>query len=155
MSKVHLQKLGMNLKLLCTSLILFYLASLMPKPAPKYSPYQKSTIAKSYLLGQKRGLSRKVKKAHHKLHLLHLMTPSGLHLSSALLFIKRFSHNPTMIRSILIIVSLISLYLGDFHARATMLKYGIPDLRTFFECDTRWLAHYGFDPLKRPNSAQR
>ena len=39
--------------------------------------------------------------------------------------------------------------------RATMLKYGIPDLRTFFECDTRWLAHYGFDPLKRPNSAQR
>jgi phenylalanyl-tRNA synthetase alpha chain len=39
--------------------------------------------------------------------------------------------------------------------RATMLKYGIPDLRTFFECDTRWLEHYGFDPLKRPNSAQQ
>ncbi len=37
--------------------------------------------------------------------------------------------------------------------RATMLKYGIPDLRTFFECDTRWLAHYGFDPLARPNTA--
>ena len=37
--------------------------------------------------------------------------------------------------------------------RATMLKYGIPDLRTFFECDTRWLAHYGFSPLERPNSA--
>lgn len=39
--------------------------------------------------------------------------------------------------------------------RATMLKYGIPDLRTFFECDTRWLEHYGFDPLKRPNSAHK
>ena len=37
--------------------------------------------------------------------------------------------------------------------RITMLKYGIPDLRTFFESDTRWLGHYGFDPLKRPNSA--
>ncbi len=37
--------------------------------------------------------------------------------------------------------------------RLTMLKYGIPDLRTFFECDTRWLEHYGFDPLDRPNSA--
>lgn len=36
--------------------------------------------------------------------------------------------------------------------RATMLKYGIPDLRTFFESDTRWLAHYGFDPLNRPAS---
>ena len=39
--------------------------------------------------------------------------------------------------------------------RLTMLKYGIPDLRTFFECDTRWLAHYGFDPLNRPNAATR
>jgi phenylalanyl-tRNA synthetase alpha chain len=30
--------------------------------------------------------------------------------------------------------------------RLTMLKYGIPDLRTFFESDARWLAHYGFKP---------
>ena len=37
--------------------------------------------------------------------------------------------------------------------RATMLKYGIPDLRTFFDSDVRWLAHYGFDPLERPNNA--
>jgi phenylalanyl-tRNA synthetase alpha chain len=36
--------------------------------------------------------------------------------------------------------------------RATMLKYGIPDLRTFFDSDVRWLAHYGFSPLDRPNS---
>jgi phenylalanyl-tRNA synthetase alpha chain len=35
--------------------------------------------------------------------------------------------------------------------RLAMLKYGIPDLRTFFESDTRWLSHYGFDPLDRPN----
>lgn len=39
--------------------------------------------------------------------------------------------------------------------RAAMLKYGIPDLRTFYECDARWLKHYGFDPLKRPNPATR
>lgn len=37
--------------------------------------------------------------------------------------------------------------------RIAMLKYGIPDLRTFFESDARWLAHYGFDPLDRPNRA--
>lgn len=36
--------------------------------------------------------------------------------------------------------------------RITMLKYGIPDLRTFFDSDIRWLEHYGFDPLQRPNS---
>jgi len=37
--------------------------------------------------------------------------------------------------------------------RIAMLKYGIPDLRTFFESDIRWLQHYGFDPLDRPNRA--
>jgi phenylalanyl-tRNA synthetase alpha chain len=29
--------------------------------------------------------------------------------------------------------------------RLAMLKYGIPDLRTFFDSDVRWLKHYGFD----------
>ncbi|MHC8508706.1 MAG: phenylalanine--tRNA ligase subunit alpha [Rhodospirillales bacterium] len=28
--------------------------------------------------------------------------------------------------------------------RVAMLKYGIPDLRTFYESDLRWLKHYGF-----------
>lgn len=31
--------------------------------------------------------------------------------------------------------------------RLAMLKYGIPDLRTFFESDIRWLKNYGFTPL--------
>ena len=31
--------------------------------------------------------------------------------------------------------------------RLAMLKYGIPDLRTFFESDIRWLQHYGFPAL--------
>ncbi|HZD26432.1 MAG TPA: phenylalanine--tRNA ligase subunit alpha [Alphaproteobacteria bacterium] len=34
--------------------------------------------------------------------------------------------------------------------RIAMLKYGIPDLRAFFECDLRWLRHYGFLPLDVP-----
>ena len=34
--------------------------------------------------------------------------------------------------------------------RIAMLKYGIPDLRTFFEADLRWLRHYGFVPLDVP-----
>jgi phenylalanyl-tRNA synthetase alpha chain len=34
--------------------------------------------------------------------------------------------------------------------RMAMLKYGIPDLRTFFESDLRWLKHYGFLPLEVP-----
>lgn len=34
--------------------------------------------------------------------------------------------------------------------RLAMLKFGIPDLRSMFESDTRWLSHYGFDPLDPP-----
>ena len=34
--------------------------------------------------------------------------------------------------------------------RIAMLKYGIPDLRSFFESDLRWLRHYGFAALDQP-----
>jgi len=34
--------------------------------------------------------------------------------------------------------------------RLAMLKYGIDDLRAFFDGDQRWLAHYGFSPLAVP-----
>jgi len=34
--------------------------------------------------------------------------------------------------------------------RLAKLKYGMPDLRAFFDGDARWLAHYGFDPLDVP-----
>jgi phenylalanyl-tRNA synthetase alpha chain len=35
--------------------------------------------------------------------------------------------------------------------RIAMLKYGIPDLRTFFDADLRWLRHYGFSFLDQPS----
>ncbi|PIW29879.1 MAG: phenylalanine--tRNA ligase subunit alpha [Rhodospirillales bacterium CG15_BIG_FIL_POST_REV_8_21_14_020_66_15] len=34
--------------------------------------------------------------------------------------------------------------------RMAMLKYGVPDLRTFYESDLRWLRHYGFAALDVP-----
>jgi phenylalanyl-tRNA synthetase alpha chain len=37
--------------------------------------------------------------------------------------------------------------------RIAMLKYGIPDLRAFFEADLRWLKHYGFRALQVPTLA--
>ena len=37
--------------------------------------------------------------------------------------------------------------------RIAMLKYGIPDLRAFFEADLRWLRHYGFRALQVPTLA--
>ena len=38
--------------------------------------------------------------------------------------------------------------------RIAMLKYGIPDLRTFYESDLRWLRHYGFSALDIPSVAK-
>ena len=35
--------------------------------------------------------------------------------------------------------------------RMAMLKYGIPDLRSFFDSDLRWLRHYGFAALDAPS----
>ncbi len=37
--------------------------------------------------------------------------------------------------------------------RIAMLKYGMADLRAFFDADVRWLEHYGFRPLDMPTLA--
>ncbi len=37
--------------------------------------------------------------------------------------------------------------------RIAMLKYGLPDLRDFFDADLRWIDHYGFRPLDMPTLA--
>ncbi len=39
--------------------------------------------------------------------------------------------------------------------RIAMLKYGIPDLRTFYDSDLRWLRHYGFQSLDVPSMVGR
>ncbi|MEM8656863.1 MAG: phenylalanine--tRNA ligase subunit alpha [Pseudomonadota bacterium] len=38
--------------------------------------------------------------------------------------------------------------------RLAMLKYGIPDLRAFFDSDLRWLKHYGFGMLDQPGATR-
>ena len=38
--------------------------------------------------------------------------------------------------------------------RIAMLKYGIPDLRPFFESDLRWMKHYGFSPFDQTSIHQ-
>ncbi len=37
--------------------------------------------------------------------------------------------------------------------RLSMLKYGITDMRGFFDCDFKWLYHYGFNPLDLSSSS--
>ena len=38
--------------------------------------------------------------------------------------------------------------------RVAMLKYGIPDLRPFFDSDLRWMKHYGFFPFEQTSIYQ-
>jgi phenylalanyl-tRNA synthetase alpha chain len=40
---------------------------------------------------------------------------------------------------------------GGGIGRMGMLKYGVPDIRSFFESDLRWLRHYGFAALDMPS----
>ena len=35
--------------------------------------------------------------------------------------------------------------------RLAMLKYGMPDLRPYFEADPQWTRHYGFSPWSTPS----
>jgi competence protein ComEC len=101
------------------------MASLMPKTMNYSLKTSKSNIAKSYLLGQKKGLSRKIKKAHHKLHLLHLMTPSGLHLSVALLIFKKYFKKKIILQLLLLLISIMTLFMGDYNALRRMAIFGL------------------------------
>ncbi len=55
--------------------------------------------------------------------------------------------------AVLIAMLVASFAFGVGLERITMLKHGIPDLRTFFESDLRWLRHYGFSALDVPSLA--
>ena len=43
-------------------------------------------------------------------------------------------------------------WVDEIYNRLAMLKYGINDLRAFFDTDYRWLSHFGFDPLDVPTN---
>lgn len=101
------------------------MASMMPKNDTYLNLRNKSSLAKSYLFGMKKGLPKEIKKAHKKLHLLHLMTPSGLHLGVAMIIFKKYIKRKIFINIFLILITFISIYLGDFFALRRMAIFGI------------------------------
>ncbi len=61
--------------------------------------------------------------------------------------------HPNVLRNVRVDTSIYQGYaFGIGIDRLAMLKYGINDLRAFFECDYRWLSHFGFDPLDVPTN---
>ena len=66
-------------------------------------------LARAYLTGDKKGLSRKIIKHHKNLNLMHLMTPSGLHLSSLLIMTSPIVRTPVL-KSLFLSLLFISCY---------------------------------------------
>ena len=101
------------------------MASMMPKNDTNLKLRNKTSLAKSYLFGMKKGLPRKIKKAHKKLHLLHLMTPSGLHLGIGMIIFKKYIKKQIIIKLFLVLMTFLSIILGDFFALRRMAIFGI------------------------------
>ena len=73
------------------SFFLFLIAEgQLTKKTPFPHSSKKFSLARAYILGDKEKMPYSIKRSHKKLHLQHLMTPSGLHLSAALFFILPF-----------------------------------------------------------------
>ena len=78
---------------------------------------QNDTNAKvifGYVLGHKKGISKKIKDAHKRLLIMHLFTPSGLHFSSILLFFWPFFSFLKKRKKVLFIFSYTSICLLPF-----------------------------------------
>ena len=63
-------------------------------------------------------------------------------------YIRMFSQRLVLIQKF---IKVLPLAMGV--DRLAMLKYGISDLRAFFNSDLRWLKHYGFSALNIPSLA--
>ncbi|MBT3585274.1 MAG: hypothetical protein HN509_10220 [Halobacteriovoraceae bacterium] len=55
------------------------------QPLPPFESVQAAKLLRSYVTGDKSGLTKRFRKEHRNLNLYHLFTPSGLHLSSVFL----------------------------------------------------------------------
>lgn len=112
-----------TLFILLASFLLFYCYAskkttpLLRRQIPDFLSGGDPTL-RSYVLGDKRKLNRSLKWAHKQLSLLHLFTPSGLHLSSIFLLIwpilRMFS--PRIRRVLSLILFILPFFLPGFWA---------------------------------------
>jgi hypothetical protein len=98
------------------------------------------SLLNAYVFGNKKGLPREVKQLHKDLSLLHLFTPSGLHLTSFLIFFKfifkRFKHYKTFELLLLLLpFSLESFFslkrVALYRVLQTKLKFNIYKISTY------------------------
>jgi predicted membrane metal-binding protein len=93
---------------------------------PTYElPFKLNPLAKAYFLGDKTQLSTKEKKLHQALNLQHLMTPSGLHLSSLLVLFSFLSKRPSFTFFILSLLSFCVFPLSGLLSLKRMIIFGL------------------------------
>lgn len=134
----------MNKRLFFTLFISIFLLCTHALVKRTYIPYKKSSLAakmdqisnvkarillKGMLLGEKRGMTKKFKQQLQTLGIMHLLTPSGLHLSSAYtifcLLSKRIASSSTLASYLLkILFLLVPLNFARFYSlkRMAVLK---------------------------------
>lgn len=109
-------------------------------PCPESKP-----LLCSYLFGKKSAVPKRLMKVHREMNLLHLMTPSGLHLGSLLLlygiFLKvlkrRFNNLPHSKSLPLYILSILTFPLTGVDSFKRMIIFGILRDQTLFPLKTK------------------
>jgi hypothetical protein len=91
-------------------------------------------LARAYIFGNKKGLSKKYLRIHRRLNLMHLMTPSGLHLSSLLLILKPIL-TKSLFKTILLAMLLMALqwtnHFDSFERMAFFALLRVNPIKTF------------------------
>ena len=96
-----------------------------PPPGPPglqkvYDNPRLAALVEGYTMGRKKGIGRKMKRAHRHLNLLHLFTPSGLHFSALLLLLSPLLR---LLRLPLFPFYFIPFFLSEYHAIKRIAKY--------------------------------
>lgn len=109
-----------KLWLFVTCALMFFYSASLQKKAPYHYSYkikQKRIYAKAFIFGDKSQLKSKDKKLFKKLHLYHLLVPSGLHLSAIVSILSFLFQKKRLIKGI---VGFCVQFLESFHSLKRM-----------------------------------
>lgn len=97
-------------------------ASLNQKRLPVISS---NPVINAYFTGNKSSLPTKLKRAHQKLNLQHLMTPSGLHLASAIFLLSLFSRKGVFLFGSLLVLGAVLFPYSGIASLKRMILFGL------------------------------
>lgn len=103
----------------------------------RLGPLSETPLINAYLTGNKSGLSSKLQKVHQDLNLQHLMTPSGLHLSSLILVLGFFIKGRSIKIGLLILLGLTSFPYAGIDSFKRMILFSVLRMNPLFSISTK------------------